>query len=45
MHVIKSIVEDKHLFLMAGLGGVFFWLSLFASVGVWIVGKFILKKK
>jgi hypothetical protein len=44
VHVIEKIVVDRHLFLMAGIGGVFFWLSFFASAGIWIVGKFIVKK-
>jgi hypothetical protein len=43
--VIEKIVVDRHLFLMAGIGGVFFWLSFFASVGVRIAGTFIVKKK
>jgi hypothetical protein len=45
VHVIEKIVVDRHLFLMAGIAGVFFWLSFFASAGVWIVGTFIVKKK
>jgi hypothetical protein len=45
VHVIEKIVVDRHLFLMAGIGGVFFWLSFFASAGIWVVGTFIVKKK
>jgi hypothetical protein len=43
--VIEKIIVDRHLFLMAGIAGVFFWLSFLASAGVWIVGTFIVKKK
>jgi hypothetical protein len=45
VHVIEKIVVDRHLFLLAGIGVVFFWVSFFASTGLWIVGRFIVKKK
>jgi hypothetical protein len=44
VHIIEKIVVDRHLFLIAGIGGVFFWLSFFASAGIWVVGTFIVKK-